>query len=135
MNITDYDCLLSFYHQEFDPVKCATDYCPLECNSIQFDLTLSSLLSSLPGVSSSISYQEYVMQTVTILVYYPQLEFTLLEETPAMSLASLIANLGGTLGLIVSFSIFTLFEIIELIILVFRGLLAKESKISAAPEK
>ena len=92
LNITDYGCLLSIYHQEFDPVKYATDYCPLECDSIQYDMTLSSLLSSsmndynfLPGVSSSISYQEYVMQTVTILVYYPQLEFTLLEETPAMS--------------------------------------------------
>ena len=73
LNITDYTCFQDVYFQ-VDPIKCATDYCPLECNSIQYDLTLSSLLSSSfndynSDVSSSISYQEYVMQTVSILVY------------------------------------------------------------------
>ena len=68
-------------------------------------------------------------------VYYPYLGFTSLTESPKTSITDLFSQIGGSLGLFVSFSIFTLFEIIELIILVFRGLLAKESKISAAPEK
>ena len=130
LNLTDYNCINSVYYQ-VDPIKCATDYCPLECDSIHYDLTLSSLFissmsdyNSLSGVSSSISYQEYLMQTVKIVVYYPQLEFTQIEETPAMSVASLIANLGGTLGLIVSFSFFTLIEIGELLILILHGLLS-----------
>ncbi len=59
-------------------------------------------------------YEEYRAQTVKIRIFYSQLEYTLIKETPAMSLTSLVANLGGTMGLIVSGSFFTFVKICEL---------------------
>jgi len=113
-------------------------YCPLECNSIEYDLTVSSTISptlndfnSLSKVTS-MSYEEYRTQFVNIVVYYSQLEYTLIEETPATTLASLIANLGGTMSLIVSVSFFTLLEICELVVLLSHVLISKRlQKISS----
>ena len=122
LNRADYDCFYGVYIQ-FDPVKCAFDFCPLECHSIHYDLSVSSFVSSTIdeydslNISSSISYEEWRTKTLHINVYYSQLEYTLIQETPAMTLTSLIANLGGTLGLIVSLSFFTIVEIIEFFLL------------------
>ena len=44
-NLTDIDCLnRQFYTFNLD--ECQTKYCPLECDTIKYDLTLSSLVSS-----------------------------------------------------------------------------------------
>ena len=51
------------------------------------------------------------------MIYYNQLEYTLIEENPAITLTSLISSIGGTMGLIVSISFFTLLEVAELLFL------------------
>ena len=124
LDMLDVDCFSKEYSQ-VDPVKCASEYCPLECHSIQYDLSVSSLISptfeeyNSLNLSSTISYDEWRTQIININVYYSQLEYTLIKETPAMNLANLIANLGGTMSLIVSLSFFTLVEIGELFSLIF----------------
>ena len=123
LNISEYYCYVQVYFK-FNPVDCALVYCPLECNSIEYDLSISSkILQTLNeyndlNITSSISYEEWRTQTVTFHVFYSQLEYTLIEETPEMTIKSLIANLGGTMGLIVSVSFFTIVEIVELFILI-----------------
>ena len=123
LNLSEYDCYVHVYFK-FNPVDCALVYCPLECNSIEYNLSISSkILPTLNeynslNISSSISYEEWRTQTVTFHVFYSQLEYTLIEETPEMTITSLIANLGGTMGLIVSVSFFTIVELVELFILV-----------------
>jgi hypothetical protein len=130
LNDTDWDCYNSVSHK-IDLVECASQYCPLECNSIEYDLTVSSTISptlndyNSLNISSTISYEEYRTQFVNIVVYYSQLEYTLIEETPATTLASLIANLGGTMSLIVSVSFFTLIEICELFALLLHVIITK----------
>ena len=126
-NLTEYNCTLKALNY-VDIVECASEYCPLECDSIQYDLTVSSLIypslddyNSL-NISSSISYEEWRTKKIVIQVYYSELDYTLIQETPAMTLASLIAYLGGTMGLIVSVSFFTVLEISELIILLLYAL-------------
>jgi hypothetical protein len=129
----DWKCYLNASYQ-VDVVKCATEYCPLECNSIEYDLTVSSTISPTLNdynsldISSIMSYEEYRTQFVNIVVYYSQLEYTLIEETPATTLASLIANLGGTMSLIVSVSFFTIFEIGELIFLLLHVWFSRSKK-------
>ena len=122
LNLTDYKCAEKEYFQ-FQASKCVSEYCPLECNSIQYDLTVSSLvkptINDYNAVSSPtpLSYEEWRIQFAYIIVYYSQLEYTLIQETPALTLSNLIANIGGTLGLIVSVSFFTLLEIAELFVM------------------
>jgi hypothetical protein len=61
------------------------------------------------------------------------LSYTILTESPKTSIADLFSQIGGGLGLFVSFSVFTLFEFIELFILVIYGLLAKTNSKSSIP--
>ncbi len=60
---------------------------------------------------------------VSFNVFYPSLSYTSFKTEPAMTFAGLLANLGGSLGLIVSVSVFTLFEIVELFFLIMHVLL------------
>ena len=58
-------------------------------------------------------------------VYYSSLDYTLQTESPKTSIADLFSQVGGALGLFVSFSIFTVFEFIEILILVIYNLISK----------
>ena len=142
LNLTEFQCLGQQYYN-FNLDECKTNYCPLECESIKYDLTLSSLIfPSQSYYDTFINTQEgrdYFMinynQTLSIdlvksklatfTVFYPSLDHTLLTESPKTSIADLFSQVGGALGMFVSFSIFTLFELMEIFILVFYNLLFK----------
>ena len=123
LTLTDSTCFNNAFY-EIDVIKCASESCPLECETIQYDLTVSSLIkptindyNALPRKVSSLSYEEWRTKSVKINVFYSQLEYTLIEETPAMTFASLVASIGGKMDLLVSVSFFTLLEVIELFFL------------------
>ena len=105
----DLGCIDRQYYN-FSRKECERNSCPLECDSIEYDLKLSSL-----------TYPEE-KSTVGLIVFYPALEYTFIRESPQMTELGLFANIGGTLGLFISASIFTLFEIIEILVLVFQAL-------------
>ena len=122
LNLTQFNCLDN-EKSNFDLTECQANLCPLECDSIKYDLSLSSLIKPTVNdyrdlnISQTISYEEWRTQQLQIFVYYPQLEYTLIEEIPAMTIIDLISNIGGSMGLIVSVSFFTILEIGELIFL------------------
>ena len=124
LNSTDIECckaaLISFNLDD-----CQTKYCPLECDTIKYDLTLSSLDSTNQNYFVNVSNLSE-LSFVSFHVYYPSLQYTLLTESPKMTIADLFSQIGGSLGLFVSFSIFTLFEFIELLIFFVYGLLIKK---------
>ena len=128
----------------FDPNTCASNSCPLECEYIQYDLTVSSLVYPsyedfgfknkgfcklgqfgylCPG--GTIDYETFKNYFVSFNVFYSSPSYTLLETSPAMTLVDLIANLSGTMGVIVSVSLFTLFEIVEFSLLMIHALIFK----------
>ena len=51
-----------------------------------------------------------------IYVFYDSLSYTISEESPALDIPTLIANLGGLLGLFLSGNFFTICEIITTLI-------------------
>jgi len=99
LNLSSYYCI-DTQANAFDAVKCQTRECPRECDSVTYDLSLSCLTN-------------------------PSLEYTRIVETPKVTLLDLLTQIGGSLGLFVSFSVFTLFELIEALFLVGRILLFK----------
>jgi hypothetical protein len=129
LTLNESGCYSKIY-LNFDATNCALDFCPLECKSIDYDLTVSSIILptlndyNLLNSSSWLSFEEYRTQSVSFFVYYPYLEYTFIEVSPSMTLASLTANLGGTMSLIVSVSFFTFVEIIELIILILKNVIS-----------
>jgi hypothetical protein len=73
----------------------------------------------------NMSYDEYRILKIKFNVYYSSLTYTHIAETPSMTLTDLLASIGGSMSLIVSFSCFTLFEIGELVCLFVHALLRK----------
>lgn len=97
--------------------------CPLECNSIIYDFTISS--SSYPnkflydvfsekGYISNITYEEFKSRAIELNVYYNSLTYAKLSESPKTSIVDLFSNIGGTLGLYVGVSLLSLVELFEI---------------------
>jgi len=134
MNVTDVDCMSKQY-LNFRSDECQANSCPLECDTIKYDFTLSSL--AFPSQNfyekyfNTQEYRDYLKSTfdetlsinymrensLFFNVYYPNLQYTLLTESPKTTVADLFSQIGGALGMFVSFSVFTLFEFIEIFIL------------------
>ena len=154
LNLTDFECINQQYFN-FNLNECQQNYCPLECDSIKYGLMMSSLvypsqtlfdlfLSTDDSIrdlfesslNQSFNIDLYKSYAVSFKVFYPSLQYTLFTETPKMTLADLFSQIGGALGLFVSFSIFTLFEFIELFVLLIYGLLhSRKQNIYALPTR
>ena len=109
-NESDYACFMNIYTY-YSREECEKNLCPLECNSVQYDLSLSSLSFTNNNLN------------VQLVIYYPALEYTIIKESPQTTGLDLFAKIGGTLGVLIGLSVFTLFEIVEILVLVIRALI------------
>jgi len=87
--------------------------------------TESNRNQSLKYLNESLTFDLMKEYSLLFNVYYPFMRYTCITESPKTSIADLFSQIGGGLGLFVSFSVFTLFEFIELFILIICGVLAK----------
>ena len=53
---------------------------------------------------------------VNVYVYYESLNYAESSETPQMNVGQLLASIGGNLGLFLGVSVFSLCEIVEVLI-------------------
>jgi len=111
--------------------KVCLPQCPLECYSNKFTFSTSAhdVLGDLyvnkiknnPNLASDFVSEEINAETVRksfvrINVFYESLSYTMSEEAPQWDGFSLIANIGGNLGLFMGVSFFSIFEIITTLI-------------------
>ena len=125
------------YKQESDFIgdkisDCKKD-CPLECESVKYDLQVTSLIFPSEQMYNSMNRSEYLLKEsereitfgmssdvyLYLNVFYPYLEYTLLIESPKTLPVDLFASIGGSLGLFIGLSIFSFFEILEVFFLAF----------------
>ena len=52
-------------------------------------------------------------------IFYESLSYILSEETPRMDMVSLLASIGGNLGLFLGVSVFSLYEMVEVALEIF----------------
>jgi len=106
--------------------KCK-EYCPLECDSIEYSLTTYTLDYPTVGniserditkhfSSKFETYEEVQRSFYSLIIYYKDLKYTFIKEEPNMVLADLVSNIGGLLGVFVGYSLISFMEIIELLI-------------------
>uniref|UniRef100_A0A914ID60 Uncharacterized protein n=1 Tax=Globodera rostochiensis TaxID=31243 RepID=A0A914ID60_GLORO len=57
----------------------------------------------------------FTKNTALIEIYYEQLNYEKLKETPGYTLVNLFSDLGGNIGLWIGFSLITVMEVVELI--------------------
>jgi hypothetical protein len=131
LNLTQIDCLSKSF-TAFNIFSCQLE-CPLECESVTYNLQLSSL--TFPSVeyynlfendttannyfnnfgvesSSYVLFREYFY---SINIYYPSLKYTYISESPQTTVFGLLSSLGGSLGMFLGFSVFSLLEVFEIL--------------------
>jgi hypothetical protein len=114
----------------FDWNQCLNE-CPLECNQTVYSLTASSvqfiadkyvyLLNEKQNLSSDFVTREINVDTlaksfVEFSLFYDKLSYTYIDQSPKLDIISLMANIGGNLSLFMGISLFSFFEVIEILI-------------------
>ena len=134
LNLSDYNCLSEVF-KAFRVEECTVKFCPLECESVTYDLTLSSLVSPSETAFSqffdnkvmsdlfnqsnvTLTYESFKESSVIFTVYYSSMHYTQIIETPKVGIFDLFTQIGASMGMFVSFSIFTFFELIEVLFLI-----------------
>ncbi len=106
--------------------------CPLECENRRFD-TKMVMVKMIGGeyyeslikgngvllknfLGTSLDKQKALESFVSFSIFYESLAYTQINEMPQMDLIGLMANIGGNLGLFLGVSLFSLCEIVEVLI-------------------
>ena len=108
--------------------------CPLECDSIQYETRLSSQnypskeeynLSkqdttfynsyTRQGLNMT-TYSEFKKYYFKINVFYDSMDYVYVSLSPKTTLIGLLSNLGGSIGALLGFTLFTFFEALEMLI-------------------
>ena len=106
--------------------------CPLECENRRFDTKLvmvkmtggeyyENLIRENNALSrdflvTKLDKQKALESFVSLNIFYDSLSYTQVTETPQMDLIGLMANIGGNLGLFLGVSVFSLCEMVEVLI-------------------
>jgi hypothetical protein len=108
-----------------------TPLCPLECNRTIFKISEGSYeitgdhyhdyIKSNPNllsdfVNTPLTVEKAKKSFVDVNFYYNSNSYLLSTQSPAMSIVSLLADLGGTLGLFLGISLIQICEIIDVLI-------------------
>jgi len=138
MNATEGTCFKNQYFN-FTPKECIKNSCPLECDSIAYDTEISSLAS--PSIQtynyfyfdpemnrSLINYETFKSKMVQLNIYCSSFQYTDISYAPKISAFELFSQIGGTLSCLISLSVFTFFEILEILILIFNACFFSKSQ-------
>ena len=105
--------------------KCMLE-CPLECDSISYDL--SSSIMDFPDehffqdiqrgseLYKQMSLAEFKKTHVFLNIFFKSKEYLEIRESPKTKFVDLVSNLGGALGIFLGFSVFSFVEVFEVII-------------------
>ena len=106
--------------------------CPLECNSIEYDIKVISTkfpnlkygkyLTNNPKIKSkypegyNITLEDLRESILSFSIYYTDFKYTYISQSPKMRMIDLVSNFGGLLGLFVGMSFLSFGELIQILI-------------------
>ena len=136
LNLTQYYCIGTQYDSfNGDKVAQCTQDCPLECESVKYQVELSSL--EYPNVerynlfkSDEIAfnatqskynidlstYEKYKNYYLSFNLYFPYMQYTHITLSPKTSTFDLFAQIGGSLGMLYGISFLSFLEIGEILL-------------------
>ena len=118
-----------FLKEDID--KQCSPSCPLECDSVNYELSLST--ASYPtrvfanvlsrresirrhfGENETITYEKLKESVLALDINFAELKYTLISESASKSIVDLIASIGGTIGLFLGTSLLGIVDVIEAI--------------------
>ena len=95
--------------------KICTPLCPLECDSIKYDTSISFTKFSDNEYLALYDINGTTDNLISIDIYYENLEYTSINQLPKMDIIDLISNIGSNLSLFIGISFLSFAEIIEII--------------------
>lgn len=101
--------------------KCAK-FCPVECEINSFTSNpyirrvdgLKNSTSSTNWYKNFTSYNDFRLRYFSISVYFRELKYILIEQSPKTQFFDALSNFGGIMGIFIGASFLSFFEIIEL---------------------
>jgi len=84
--------------------------CPLECDQTIFDITRLTINKSLTpdgfakcrhklkGKIPEMTDSELNLRSLVLFVYFERLEYTMITQTPSMTVIDLVSSIGGLMG-------------------------------------
>jgi len=111
-----FDRFWDFYSKIKDDIKkICTPMCPLECDSIKYDTSISFTKFSKNEFISLFKINGTIETLISIDIYYENLEYTSISQLPKMNVIDLISNIGSNLSLFIGISFISFAEIIEIL--------------------
>jgi hypothetical protein len=92
-----------------------TPLCPLECDSIKYDTSISFTKFSNNEFEFLFDLNGSIDNLIWIDIYYGNLEYTSITQLPKMNPFDLISNIGSNLMLFIGISFISFAEIIEIL--------------------
>ncbi|CCF23432.1 Degenerin-like protein unc-105 [Caenorhabditis elegans] len=98
-------------------------YCHQPCQETNYEVTYSSarwpsgsakVMECLPG--DFLCLEKYRKNAAMVQIFYEELNYETMQESPAYTLTSVLADLGGLTGLWIGASVVSLLEIVTLIV-------------------
>ncbi|CAF0818529.1 unnamed protein product [Brachionus calyciflorus] len=122
-SLEDFNCLLKakdLFYRRNRSIDCFK-LCPNECYKVVYNKRIftTNFISSkfyTNGLAEFFPNFIYDTKSIGINVYFEEMEFNVVEEMPAMTLETLISNIGGSLGLFIGISILSLAELFEIVL-------------------
>jgi hypothetical protein len=126
-----FDCLNQVFEEFLSP-NYVDSYClascPLECNKTSFGISLNSAdimpeyysaivqekAERLNITNKTLIMEEVKSSIIKFSIYYDTFSYSITTESPSLDIISLLAYIGGTLGLFLGVSVLTVVEIIEI---------------------
>ena len=107
--------------QKNNPFELCSEYCPLECDSIKYEITHDHMPMPTSGpVSNGFylkhfkTYENISKNFFALNVFYEDLKYTLITQHPKMQLFGLISSIGGIFSLFLGMSLLSFIEIFEI---------------------
>ncbi|ULU04323.1 hypothetical protein L3Y34_017240 [Caenorhabditis briggsae] len=103
-------------------------YCHQPCQETNYEVTYSSarwpsgsakVMECLPG--DFMCLEKYRKNAAMVQIFYEELNYETMKETPAYTLTSVLADLGGLTGLWIGASVVSMLEIVSLICMAANG--------------
>jgi len=133
LNQSQLTCVTNLYGKFLENFsQICTPYCPLECDSMIFQITTSSTgypsfqyatkyLMNNPLIQSkfpneNLTYDLIKQSVLTLNVFYGDLSYTEYNQRAKTILTDLISNIGGILGVYIGASFLSILEIFEVVV-------------------
>ena len=109
-----------------DQIEKCSEYCPLECESINYKINnyfettpdsgnISFTTKSNYYFHNFSTYDQVNKHFIVLYVYYKSLGYKMILENPKTEMFNFISNIGGILGLFLGISFLSFIEIFEII--------------------